>query len=40
LISPDIWRKVLLDFGSLGPLYKYAGITAVRFAEPARAGGT
>jgi hypothetical protein len=26
LISPDIWRKVLLDFGSLGPLYKYAGM--------------
>jgi hypothetical protein len=26
LISPDIWRRVLLDFGSLGPLYKYAGM--------------
>jgi len=26
LISPDIWRKVLLDFASLGPLYKYAGM--------------
>ncbi|MBV8521395.1 MAG: hypothetical protein JOY71_04575, partial [Acetobacteraceae bacterium] len=26
LISPDIWRKVLLGFGSLGPLYKYAGM--------------
>jgi hypothetical protein len=25
LISPDIWRKQLLDYGSLGPLYKYAG---------------
>jgi|SRR5271165_2887458 len=26
LISPDIWRRVLLDFGSLGPMYKYAGM--------------
>jgi hypothetical protein len=26
LISPDIWRKVLLDFDALGPLYKYAGM--------------
>jgi hypothetical protein len=26
LISPDIWRKVLLDFGSLRHLYKYAGM--------------
>ncbi|HTL74758.1 MAG TPA: hypothetical protein VL654_00455 [Casimicrobiaceae bacterium] len=25
LISPDIWRKQLLDYGSLGPHYKYAG---------------
>jgi hypothetical protein len=25
LISPDIWRKFLLDYGSLGPGYKYAG---------------
>jgi hypothetical protein len=25
LISPDIWRKQLLDYGSLGPVYKYAG---------------
>ena len=25
LISPDIWRKQLLDYGSLGPTYKYAG---------------
>jgi hypothetical protein len=26
LISPDIWRRVLLDFKSLGPRYKYAGM--------------
>jgi hypothetical protein len=26
LISPDVWRRVLLDFSSLGPLYKYAGM--------------
>jgi hypothetical protein len=25
LISPDIWRKFLLDYGSLGGAYKYAG---------------
>ena len=25
LISPDIWRKYLLDYASLGPAYKYAG---------------
>ncbi|MGE5172032.1 MAG: hypothetical protein ACM3JC_16850 [Rudaea sp.] len=25
LISPDIWRKQLLDYASLGPHYKYAG---------------
>jgi hypothetical protein len=25
LISPDIWRKQLLDYSSLGPAYKYAG---------------
>jgi hypothetical protein len=25
LISPDIWRKYLLDYGSLGADYKYAG---------------
>ncbi len=25
LISPDIWRKFLLDYASLGPAYKYAG---------------
>jgi hypothetical protein len=25
LISPDIWRKQLLDYGALGPHYRYAG---------------
>ena len=25
LVSPDIWRKALLDYGSLGAAYKYAG---------------
>ena len=25
MISPDIWRKFLLDYGSLGAAYKYAG---------------
>ncbi len=25
LISPDIWRKQLLDYGSLGTAYKYGG---------------
>ena len=25
LISPDIWRKQLLDYGTLGSAYKYAG---------------
>jgi hypothetical protein len=25
LISPDIWRKQLLDYGTLGDAYKYAG---------------
>ncbi|MBI1205178.1 MAG: hypothetical protein GC182_21950 [Rhodopseudomonas sp.] len=25
LISPDIWRKFLLDYEALGPAYKYAG---------------
>ncbi len=25
LVSPDIWRKFLLDYDSLGPAYKYAG---------------
>ncbi len=24
-ISPDIWRRMLLDYDSLGPAYKYAG---------------
>jgi hypothetical protein len=24
-ITPDIWRKYLLDYGSLGDVYKYAG---------------
>lgn len=28
LISPDIFRKFLLDYGSLGEAYKYAGICA------------
>ena len=28
LISPDIWRKYLLDYNSLGPAYKYAGTLA------------
>jgi len=28
LISPDIWRKYLLDYESLGPAYKYAGTLA------------
>jgi hypothetical protein len=26
LISPDIWRRVLLEFDSLGSLHKYAGM--------------
>ena len=26
LISPDIWRKFFLDYGSLGVAYKYAGM--------------
>jgi hypothetical protein len=25
LISPDIWRKLLLDYGTLGAAYKYGG---------------
>lgn len=25
IISPDIWRKYLLDYSSLGEIYKYAG---------------
>ncbi|MFT5550226.1 MAG: large-conductance mechanosensitive channel [Candidatus Azotimanducaceae bacterium] len=28
LISPDIWRKYLLDYDSLGKAYKYAGTLA------------
>jgi hypothetical protein len=28
LISPDIWRKQLLDYGALGAAYKYAGALA------------
>ncbi|HWD36299.1 MAG TPA: hypothetical protein VG840_09070, partial [Casimicrobiaceae bacterium] len=28
LISPDIWRKQLLDYGALGEHYKYAGALA------------
>ena len=28
LISPDIWRKYLLDYDLLGPAYKYAGTLA------------
>jgi hypothetical protein len=28
LISPDIWRKYLLDYDSLGPATKYAGMLA------------
>jgi hypothetical protein len=28
LISPDIWRKYLLDYDSLGPAYMYAGTLA------------
>ena len=28
LISPDIWRKYLLDYDSLGAAYKYAGTLA------------
>ena len=28
LISPDIWRKFLLDYDSLGEAYKYAGTLA------------
>jgi hypothetical protein len=26
LVSPDTWRRVFLDFDSLGPFYKYAGM--------------
>ena len=28
LISPDIWRKFLLDYDALGPARKYAGVLA------------
>ncbi len=28
LISPDIWRKFLIDYDALGPAYKYAGTLA------------
>jgi hypothetical protein len=28
LISPDIWRKQLIDYGALGTAYKYAGAFA------------
>jgi len=30
LISPDIWRKFLLDYGALGEHYRYAGTLAAR----------
>jgi len=33
LISPDIWRKFLLDYGSLGSAYKYAGTMTAREIE-------
>jgi hypothetical protein len=26
LVSPDTWRKILLDFDTLGSMYKYAGM--------------
>jgi hypothetical protein len=33
VVSPDIWRKFLLDYGSLGAAYKYAGpFTAAELA--------
>jgi len=33
VVSPDIWRKHLLDYGSLGAAYKYAGpFTAAELA--------
>jgi hypothetical protein len=33
VVSPDIWRKYLLDYGSLGAAYKYAGpFTAAELA--------
>ncbi len=33
LISPDIWRKFLLDYRSLGPAYKYAGTLTAHEVE-------
>ena len=36
LISPDIWRKQLLDYASLGPAYKYAGALTGRGAADRR----
>jgi hypothetical protein len=33
LISPDIWRKFLLDYGSLGSAYKYAGTMTAHEVE-------
>jgi hypothetical protein len=30
LVSPDIWRKYLLDYGALGDAYKYAGAFTAR----------
>jgi len=33
LISPDIWRKFLLDYGTLGSVYKYAGTLTAHEVE-------
>jgi hypothetical protein len=30
VVSPDIWRKYLLDYGTLGEAYKYAGAFTAR----------
>jgi hypothetical protein len=30
VVSPDIWRKYLLDYGALGEVYKYAGAFTAR----------
>ena len=30
VVSPDIWRKYLLDYGALGDAYKYAGAFTAR----------
>jgi hypothetical protein len=30
VVSPDIWRKFLLDYGALGDAYKYAGAFTAR----------